>query len=110
MRYGIRLQLINREQEWHNILIEVYDYSSNYQKTTNMLFHKPELIFDVRELIDNGIDIILKKEGMLKGWHFDEFEIIPMAEDEIFDYQLYFDLDRKEVSVNKIKFDLERVE
>lgn len=109
MRYGIKIQLSNKNQEWHNILIEVYDYSHNYLNTVNMVFLKPELIRDVKKLIYDGINIILKKEGVSK-WHFDSIEVVSMAEDEIFDYQLYFDLDHNEVSVNKIKFDLEKVE
>jgi hypothetical protein len=66
-------------------------------------------MFDVRELIDKGINAILKKEGLLKGWYFDEVEIMQLDEDEIFDYQLYFDLDHNEVGVSKIKYDLEKI-
>ena len=109
MRYGMKIQLVNRNQEWHNLLIEVYDYSPNYTNTVNMLFRRPELMWDVKKLIDKGIDAILKKEGLLKGWRFDEVEIMQLDEDEIFDYQLYFDLERDEVGVSKIKYDLEKI-
>lgn len=108
MRYGMKIQLANRNQEWHQILIEVYDYSDNYLNTVNMVFVEPELMRDVKKLIYRGINTILKKEGVSK-WHIDNIEIVSMKEDEFFDYQLYVDLDHNEVGVSKIKFDLEQI-
>ena len=108
MRYGMKIQLSNRNQDWHQILIEVYDYSDNYLNTVNMVFVEPELMRDVKELIYRGINTILKKEGVSK-WHIDNIEIVSMKEDEFFDYQLYVDLDHNEVGVSKIKFDLEQI-
>ena len=108
MRYGIKIQLSNRNQDCHNIFIELCDYSNNYLNTVNMVFLKPELIRNVKKLIYDGINAILKKEGVSK-WHFDSVEIVSMDEDEIFDYQLYIDLDHNEVCVNKVKFDLEKI-
>lgn len=109
MRYGIRLQLVNKNQEEYNMGIELYDYSRNYLNTVNMIYFKPELMCDIKKLIVKGIDIILRKEEKSQ-WYIDKFDITSMEEDEMFDYQLYVDLDRNEVHVNKIKFDLEEVE